>query len=34
MVAMLASSVIDCGFKLLSGQTKDYIIDNSLSMQQ
>jgi hypothetical protein len=26
MVSMLASSGIDCGFKLRSGQTKDYKI--------
>ena len=26
MVSMLASSVVDCGFELQSGQTKDYKI--------
>ena len=25
MVSMLASSAVDCGFKPLSGQTKDYV---------
>jgi hypothetical protein len=27
MLSMLASSVVDCGFKPWSGQTKDYEID-------